>query len=198
MKISDVIIRFPPPTHVLALPMKVLIPILSAVTLVAASSHTDRRHSPVVSLSKVTDLITDSFSLGLDLITFSSNKLEESLTGEPQKIYGKFVHHTTEYRDMVTEWWSTSRVGTTVTAGLGVVASFALQQYQRMNKVSARILDPVVHEFEGRFPSSQGLVGASLGDRLLLIVWLVWLTRTSIRLTGQVLFGCKGCRKSRK
>jgi len=52
--------------------------------------------------------------------------------------------------------------------------------YDELNRQSAQVIDPLVRDFEKRYPSSAGRIGSSLLDRFLLIVWLLFLVRVFI------------------
>lgn len=52
--------------------------------------------------------------------------------------------------------------------------------YDELNRQSAQVIDPLVKDFERRYPSSAGRIGSSLVDRFLVCVWLLFLMRVFI------------------
>jgi hypothetical protein len=162
---------------------------VSILFLVGCFAIASAAKTPLISVSKVADLASTSASLTVDLVKFSSNKIEESLTGEPRRIYHQFLVHLDGYMRMVQEWWSTGFVGSQVMNAVGFVTAVLTTNYERVDSLSARILDPVVSEFEKRYPSCSGLLGPSILDRLLLALWLVFF----IRFTLRTLFGFVTC-----
>ena len=50
---------------------------------------------------------------------------------------------------------------------------FALQTYVTANEASQSLLDPVISDFATRFPKSSIMIGPTLADRALLLVWLL-------------------------
>lgn len=149
----------------------------------------DASSKPLISVSKVTELATTSASLTLDIVKFSSSKIEESLSGEPRRVYNAFTLHVQTYLAMVKDWWSTGIVGSNVRNAWGFTVAIVSANYERINSLSSRIMDPVVSEFEKRYPSCEGLVGPSILDRLLLALWLVFFVRFTVRTLFSFVFG---------
>ena len=152
---------------------------------------------PLISVNTVTEVVKTSVGLSVDIAKFSSYKVEESLPQEARKHYIKFTSHCQEYAKMVQEFFATNVVVGNLKNVAGMVIEFVSNIYERANAQSATIIDPVVHELEQRYPSSAGLIGASLLDRLLVSVWLVWFFRTAARLTMRLL-GFKNCSKGKR
>jgi hypothetical protein len=148
--------------------------------------------TPVVSVSKLVELVSHSASLSYDIALFTSDKLEASLSGEPRRIYSEFTKHCIQYKGMIMNYWKSSQA---LQDALGFVYMTVGQQIERANEFSGRILNPLVAEFEKRYPSSKGLVGETVLDRVLLGYWLVVFVRLMLRLLSYVLFG--GSRRSR-
>jgi hypothetical protein len=147
---------------------------------------------PLISVGTVSDMVKTSVSLSLDLAKFSSNKVEEALPLEARKHYAKFTLHAQEYSQMVQNFVVTNPLVARVTNAVGTAYAVAANTYERANAQSAKIIDPVVHEFEKRYPASAGLIGESLLDRMLVALWLIWFIKTTARLSMRLL-GCKSC-----
>jgi hypothetical protein len=143
---------------------------------------TSGSQTPLVSVSKLSELVSDSVSLTVDLTKFTSVKLEESLSGQPKHIYAQFTNKAVTYKKMVKDTYAASPVSGVVQKAAGAVWTVATEQYTRINALSGKIIDPLVNEFETRFPASKGLVGPSVADRLLVLFWLVWCIRRAARL----------------
>ena len=154
--------------------------------------------NPLISVYKVTELVSSTASLSLNMVKFTSDKIEESLTGEPKNIYRKFTKHCAEYTDMIVKMWKTSPAIAPVRNVLGIVTGHVVDQYQRISKLSGRIIDPIVHQFEERYPASKGLIGSSILDRFLLISWVYWMWKMVVCVSAWTM-GCRCCSvKSRK
>ncbi len=154
---------------------------MRVTVLLVALAMASAARSPLISVSKVTDLATTSASIALDLAKFTSNKIEESLSGEPRRIYHEFTVHFHGYLRMLQEWWSTGTIGPHVMNGVGFIVAVVKTNYERVNILSARIIDPIVNDFEKRYPSSEGLIGSSVLDRLLLAIWLMYFVKFAFR-----------------
>jgi hypothetical protein len=154
--------------------------------------------NPLISVDKVTDLVYSTASLSLNMFKFTSDKIEESLTGEPKNIYRKFTNHCAEYIDMIVNMWNTSPAIAPVRNVVGIVTGHVINQYQRISKLSGKIIDPIVQQFEERYPASKGLIGSSILDRFLLIGWVYWMWKMVACLSAWAM-GCRCCSyKSRK
>jgi hypothetical protein len=156
-------------------------------------AHSEHGPIPLVSVSKVTDFVMTSVYLTVDAVKFTSSKIEDTLPGEAQMQYKKFTMHCSEYLKMVQTWWATNAiVGMLRTTTLMIFGKLTAI-YERADTNSARIIDPVVAEFEARYPSSSGVIGKSLLDRLLLIYWLDWF----IRFVARCIFRSSGVKKAK-
>jgi hypothetical protein len=144
---------------------------------------------PVISVNQVSSLVFTSASLTLNMVKFTSDKFEEALSGESKELYHKFTVHCHQYTQMVKEWWSVSPVKNWV----GIALTHVSAQYDRISALSAKILDPVVHQLETSYPATKGLVGASILDRMLLVGWLVWMWR-ALACVAAWAFGCRCCK----
>ena len=168
--------------------MRVIALIVSVVFSAASSSAV--ANEPLVSIARASSLVKDSLHLAGDLAVYSSEKLEESLgDGNVKQAYGEFLQHLKRYRLMIIEWTRTSPIASAVYNAIAFAVSQTLQQYERIDKLSGKILDPVVRDFESRFPTSKGYVGKSLIDRLFLAAWFMWLLKTSLCAVKMVLIG---------
>ena len=156
--------------------------VFSAVCAILASGS----QTPLVSVTKLSELVTDSVALSVDMTKFASAKIEESLSGQPKEIYSHFTRQVVGYKKMVADAYAASPVSSIVAKSVGIVFTLAAEQYNRINSLSARIIDPIVREFETKFPASKGLVGPSIADRLLLGFWLVWFVKFAARLALSV------------
>lgn len=156
----------------------------SSSSLVAASS----KDEALVSFNRMTDLVWSSIELGSDLVKFGSTKLQESLTGEPKKVYDRFVDHSVEYKGMVAEWYRNSALVAGVTDNLvKPIAGVLKGRYDAFNKLNHMYLDPIVEDFEDRYPGSAGLLGSELIDRALVVIYLYMCVRFALQLM------CGGC-----
>lgn len=158
----------------------------SALLFLVASTPAAMATRPLVSVAAVTELASDSFTLTYDLIRFSSIKIEESLSGEPRTIYSEFTKKCVAYKAMVVDYWTAHpAVGDSVKG----ITAIAYEQYATLNILSARILDPLMKEFEEKCPSSKGMIGSGLADRLLLATYLIWFVRFVLSVISALLFG---------
>lgn len=139
-----------------------------------------------MSVAAVTELASDSLSLTYDLIRFSSVKIEESLSGEPKKIYSEFTKKCVAYKAMVVDFWNPQPALIDI---MKSITAIAYEQYATLNTLSARILDPLMNEFEKKFPSSERMIGTGLADRLLLATYLIWFVRFVLSVISGFLFG---------
>lgn len=167
------------------------------VVLFLAGCLMAQSSKPLLSVNTVTEVVKTSVGLSLDIAKFSSYKVEQSLPQEARKHYVKFTTHCQDYSQMVQEFFATNPVVANLKNVAGMAYEFLSNMYERANAQSAKIIDPVVLEFEKKYPSSAGLIGASLLDRLLVAVWLVWFFRTAGGLTIRLL-GCKTCSKTKR
>lgn len=146
----------------------------------------------LISVDKVTDLVYSTASLSLNMFKFTSDKIEESLTGEPKTIYRKFTNHCAEYIDMIVNMWNTSPALAPVRNVFGIVTAHVINQYQRISNLSGKIIDPIVQDFEDRYPASKGLIGSSILDRFLLIGWVYYMWKMVVCLSAWAM-GCRCC-----
>ena len=148
---------------------------------------------PLVSFERVSNLVWSSVELGTDLVKYGSSKLQESLGGEPRKIYDKFTDHADKYKGMIVEWYTESPVVAGVSDNVvKPVISVLKGRYDAFNKLNHVYLDDIVDEFNNRFPQSAGLFGSELIDRLLVMVWLYLCFRFVMRVM------CRGCCKNKR
>lgn len=170
--------------------MRVVSPSLVLLCLNIVNVNASNYSEPLVSVSRAASLARDSFKLVGSLVAFSSEKLDESLGDSPPgKIYREFLNHVYRYRQMLIDWSETSAFAAAVNTAATFIGSQISHNYERVNALSARIIDPLVNNFESRFPSVRGFIGRSLIDRLFLAGWLVWLTKASMYLVQTVLTG---------
>jgi|LauGreDrversion4_2_1035121.scaffolds.fasta_scaffold34195_3 hypothetical protein len=163
---------------------------LLCMILATGSQVEASRDGPLVSFERVSSLVWSSVELGTDLLKFGSTKLQESLSGEPRKIYDKFADNADKYKGMVVEWYSESAVVSSVDDNLvKPVMSVLKGRYDAFNKLNHVYLDGIVDEFENRFPNSAGLFGSDLIDRTLVVVWLYMCVRCVMNTM------CRGCCK---
>jgi hypothetical protein len=156
--------------------------------LAAVVGQVNSSSEPLVSLDSVSNLVVSSVELGADLVKFGSSKLQESLSGEPRKVYDKFVVHADNYKTMVVKWYAESSVTAGVTENvLKPVIGVLKGRYDAFNKLNHQYLDPIVEDFEARYPSSTGLLGSELVDRALVIVWMYMCLRYVLGIM------CRGC-----
>ena len=149
---------------------------------------------PLVSFDSVSTLVWTSAELSVDLIKFGSCKLQESLSGEPRKVYDKFVDHAEHYKTMVVDWYSESSVSVGLRDSVIKPLIAVLKgRYDAFNKLNHQYLDPVLDDFEARYPKSTGLFGSELVDRILVVVWIYMCIRYVV---GIMCGGC--CKKNRQ
>jgi len=173
--------------------MRVFILLIIAAAATAANGKKSSIEEPLVSYDKVHTLVTSSVELGVDLVKFGSYKIEESLNGETKKVYSKFVNRLEEYSTMV--WTMVAPVRALTVTAFGTVMSVVKNRYDAFNKLNHQYVDPIVVDFEGQFPSSAGLVGHELVDRLFVAVWIYYFFKCSIRLAFRKCGGC--CKKTK-
>ena len=156
---------------------------------VNSASHPE----PLVSFDRVSQLVWTSVELGTDLVKFGSSKLQESLSGEPRKVYDKFVDHADNYKIMVVEWYKESPVSIGVSESvIKPVMSVLKGRYDAFNKLNHQYIDSLVDDFETRYHESSGLFGSELVDRILVVVWMYLCVRYAV---GVMCGGC--CKKNR-
>lgn len=171
--------------------MRVIAFIVSVVFLaVGSAGSSPAANEPLVSVARASTLVKESLYLAGDLVVYTSEKLEESLgDGNIKQAYADFVQHLKRYRQMIIEWTRTSPIASAVYNAMAFAVSQTIQQYERIDKLSGKILDPVVRDFENRFPTCKGYVGKSLIDRLFLAAWFMWLLKVSLCAVKMVLIG---------
>ena len=159
---------------------------IAALCMVAGEAS-----EPLVSLARATTLLRDSYLLAGDLVVYTSDKLEASMSEREQKIYQDFLNHVSSYRSMVAEFFRRNTfVSVAYNAGTFLLERI-VEQYERINSLSGKILDPTVKDFETKFPSSKGFIGHTLLDRLFLAAWFVWLMKAALSLLKTVFIGSR-------
>ena len=113
-------------------------------------------------------------------------------------MYGKFVHHVVEYRDMVWGLIKNSPLRGIVVGIAGTVMGVAKNRYDAFNKLNHQFIDPIVVDFEARYPSSAGLLGHELIDRALVAVWVYYFVKCTLRLLCRKCGACSRKNSSHK
>ena len=162
--------------------MRGFIAVLACMSCVAAE--------PVISVNQVSSLVSSSASLTLNIVKFTSDKIEEALPPRYEQIYHKFTVHCHQYTQMVLEWWSVSPIKN----WFSIALTHVYAQYDRISALSAKIIDPVVHQLETSYPATKGLIGPTILDRMLLVGWLVWMWRMVACVAAWGL-GCRCCKR---
>ena len=147
--------------------------------MLAAAGVADKPQ-PILTVDRVSGMLLDTLHLGINALVFTSMKLEDSLTAF-QPTYSKFRVHSTQYATMVAEAYSTSPTVGLLRDCFGAVAQVVFSNWKVMEARVNPGLDKVVEDFESHFPTSKGLIGETLLDRILLGLWLYWLVAKAMR-----------------
>jgi hypothetical protein len=157
------------------------------ITLISAASC----RPALVSVDKVWDITTSSVELGYDLLRFGSSKIQETLTGDAREMYAKYVERIVEYRELVGDKINNSPARGIFLSFTSTIASALKNRYDAFNKLNHQYIDPIVVDFESRYPNSAGLLGHELGDRVLVAFWLYMFVKCTLRLVCRQ---CGACR----
>jgi hypothetical protein len=154
--------------------------------LVTALMATGATATPLVSFQGVVDLAVSSTSLGYDIVNYGNDKFTDALPNDYRALYKKFRSDLKQYvATYVTPITDKAKVhGTAFGKPVVDVLSLAYQQVDGMTK---SFLDPIIFEFERRYPAHAGAIGPSLADRLVLVAWIYLFIRVIRRVT------CRGC-----
>jgi hypothetical protein len=137
---------------------------------------------PIMSLEKITTVLSATKDLTIDSVKFVSFKIEEALPEPHNDTYGKFVAHADEYTTMVGDMYRRSVVKPAVDVVYRTVFGLITKTYERLNNFNHMYLDALVQEFEHKFPTSRGLLGRELVDRVLTITWVYWSIKCALKL----------------
>lgn len=143
--------------------------LVAIVVLAATPCFGDNK--PIISASRIYSILADSANLAVDGIKFASQKTEASLSREMRGHYITFLRRLNEYKTMV--------VNAPPVKGLAYWANVAYEkvstEWEKFEKKINPTLDNIILDFETRFPKSKWLIGGKLIDRILLVVWMLWL-----------------------
>lgn len=133
------------------------------------------QNEALVSSNALSDLLTSSVTLTKDFGSFFIHKSVTVLPESYQQIFESIESSVSAFLARF-EPMSTSIVKPV----LDRIHDRIRFGYEELNRQSAQVIDPLVKEFENRYPSSTGRVGSSLVDRFLVCVWLLFLVRVLI------------------
>lgn len=135
-------------------------------------------NKPIISASRIYSIFADSVNLAIDGLKFANQKTEASLSREMRGTYTQYVAKFTSYCSMVAAAPPVKAAGYWFT----VASTWVSEEWA---KVELRInpkLDKLVVEFETRYPKSKWLIGGKLIDRILLLIWMLWLFGAAVKM----------------
>jgi len=138
----------------------------------------DRTYDPTpqaVSADLFVGLIASTMTLSRDIAKYAITHAIECLPSDYKHTFDQSLIRITEssvpmYRSMESRIFPV----------LDYTSVLIKNLHQELNKQSGKIIDPLVDDFESRYPSGKGKIGSTFVDRLFLICWLLLVTRATI------------------
>ena len=128
-----------------------------------------------MSSDQIATLCGSTMTLTKDFTAFLVRKSVESLPEDYQNQIGSLTSSVPSFLHRAHS--ITAQVLSPVVSGL---LDIIRRCYEELNRQSAQVIDPLVRDFESRYPSSAGRIGTTLLDRFLVIMWLLLLVRIFI------------------
>ena len=139
---------------------------------------------PIVTFQSSVNLATSSASLAVDWLSYSNDKIEEGLPEDYSERYRTFRKDARKYWHKHVEPILSTVQEKYAAYSPQLIKTIGMMYYQVETLVNG-VVDPIVQEFEMRHPSQAGMIGASLADRVTLLVWIYFL----FKMIKRLLFG---------
>lgn len=113
--------------------------------------------------------------LSRDLLCFTWNRLHSAVIGNVSNSVARKVHFLTKnFFGIPSDLFSLLLETHRRAKWMAVII------YDLLKRESAKLMDPVVQEFRAKYPESARHIGDSFPDRLLLLLWLMFMLRIFI------------------
>ena len=148
--------------------------------------------APLVSLKGAVDLATSSAYLGYDLLSYGNDKFTEALPTDYRASYKKFRQDLKEYiaKYVMPLTDSAKSQGTVLAAPAVKILSAS---YSQLDAITGNLINPVIAEFERRYPAHAGAIGPTLADRLVLALWVYLIVKVAKKLVYRTCCESKCC-----
>jgi hypothetical protein len=158
-----------------------LLYVLMTMSLASAGTGNKTSGGALVSFDSALSLTSASAYLTWDLLQYANDKFTEALPSDYRVSYKKFrvdlKNYWSQHVDPVIKQ-SKDAVWVVVAPALEFLGTV----YARADELSGSVLNPVIAEFEKKFPVHAGAFGVTLADRLTFGVWIFFLFKVAKRL----------------